>query len=66
MPKRDIKHIFWTIYGLFYDFVKLFTPNKIFINVFFGRKGPYIINNNWGDDINISFSQDISDFTIFR
>ena len=47
------------------DIRKLFLPKKLFINGYFIRtNGDIILNNNWGDDINISFLQDISDFNI--
>ena len=47
------------------DIRKLFLPNKLFLNGYFKRtNGDIILNNNWGDDINISFLQDISDFNI--
>lgn len=47
------------------DIKKLFLPNKIFINGYFHRSnGDVVLNNNWGDDINISFIQEISHFNI--
>lgn len=46
---------------IFMDIKNIFKPNKLFINGFFARKnGKLITNHNWGDDINISFLQEIS------
>lgn len=47
------------------DIKNIFKPNKLFINGFFARKnGKLITNHNWGDDINISFLQEISNLNI--
>lgn len=50
---------------IFMDIKSIFKPNKLFINGFFARKnGKLITNHNWGDDINISFLQEISNLNI--
>jgi len=47
------------------DIINLFKPNKLFINGYFLHEGCRIsLNNNWGDDINITFLQDISNLNI--
>lgn len=46
------------------DFINLFKRNKIFICGFFKRERNCFISNNWGDDINISFIEYITDFHV--
>lgn len=64
MRKRNMKHILWSLYALLYDFIRLFSSNKIFINGYFCRKGPYVLNSNWGDDINISIFSEVTNSII--
>lgn len=42
------------------DFVYLFKPNKIFIYSWMKYKGAKMLHNNWGDDINKFFIEEIS------
>lgn len=59
---RKIKSGLSIIYN---DLTNLFKANKLFINGFFLRlNGKIVINNNWGDDINISFLQEISNLNV--
>lgn len=62
--KKTMNRIFRSIGRFFYDFIKLFSVNKIFISGCFVRKRNSFVNNNWGDDINIHFIQDISNVNV--
>ena len=60
-----IKFVFTYILRLFSDLSKLFNHNNIFINGYFVRdKRGLVLNNNWGDDINITFLHDISNLNV--
>ena len=47
------------IEGLGYDILSAFRGNKIFVCGFFSRRGYKYLHNNWGDDINIYFLEEL-------
>ena len=49
---------------LLYDFLCLFRPRKIFVYGYLERQGLGYARNNWGDDINISMLEEISDLKV--
>lgn len=52
--------IYFALNRLFFDIIYLFYPKRIFIYSWMKFKGNAILNNNWGDDINKYFFEDIS------
>ena len=47
--------------SLIYDSLSLFRPNKLFVYAYVRREGLGYAHQNWGDDINIHFLEEISD-----
>lgn len=58
------KHPALTLKRLIYDALSLFRPNKIFVYAYVRRQGLGYARNNWGDDINISMLEEISDLKV--
>lgn len=57
-------NIILNIRRLIYDAFCLFRPGKLFVYAYVKRQGVGYAHNNWGDDINISMLEDISDLNV--
>ncbi len=55
------RHILLAIKRLIYDIFCLLRPRKIFVYAYVRRDGLGYAHQNWGDDINISMLEEISD-----
>lgn len=58
--KEFVQKIVNAICGVF----QLLLPNKLFIYGFFVRSNGRLVANNWGDDINILFFNEYTDFNV--
>lgn len=58
------RHPILTMKRLVYDAMSLFKRNKIFVYAYVRRQGLGYARNNWGDDINISMLEEISNLKV--
>lgn len=58
------RSVLLTLRRLIHDSLSLFRPNKIFVYGYVQRQGVGYAHSNWGDDINISMLEEISDLSV--